>query len=397
MPQATGRPMAATMPLATSGKQQLIRWLCGETCAAARAMREVRTAWNTAVALKPPSATRLRPGVAGAGDDGGRLQRCRLHDDGGAIGSPAARRRRRRRQGRSRACRSRPGGANMSARACAAVLIQARRRALRPAMSMRVGCVAVAARSQAMRWAKLPVPKIRMSHAVRHVLFSVAVAVVACSDLIPFSGACQRRYEERSQGTRMTSSNRRRGDHRRRPDGLLLGLFPAPARAIGRRDREGQGVRGRERRQLRQPAPAGAQSRRNFRCRCGRMRSGRTCRGSPARTAAFIAVRARVSGVCARATSRSWSAPRAMRGRQAWTWTLLDGPAARRRWPVLSEVVTGASWSKRDAIADPAVASPAVARLAVRAGAQILEHTKVVAVGASGVRLRRCDRHGPDA
>ena len=57
MPQSTGRPIAVTMPLATSGKQQLIRRLPGETCASARATRDVSTAWNTAVALNPPSAT----------------------------------------------------------------------------------------------------------------------------------------------------------------------------------------------------------------------------------------------------------------------------------------------------------------------------------------------------
>ena len=69
---------------------------------------------------------------------------------------------------------------------------------------------------------------------------------------------------------------------------------------------------------------------------------------------------------------------------------LLDGPAARRRWPILSQVVTGASWSRRDAIAEPAIASPAVARQAVRAGAKILERTKVTAVEptASGFVLR---------
>jgi sarcosine oxidase subunit beta len=62
---------------------------------------------------------------------------------------------------------------------------------------------------------------------------------------------------------------------------------------------------------------------------------------------------------------------------------VLDGAEAQRRWPVLSGVVKGASWSKRDAIADPALAAPAVARLAVRAGAQLLDRTKVVAVETS--------------
>ena len=74
---------------------------------------------------------------------------------------------------------------------------------------------------------------------------------------------------------------------------------------------------------------------------------------------------------------------------------LLDGPSARRCWPLLSQVVTGASWSKRDAIADPALASPAVSRLALRAGAQILEHTKVVEVEptASGFAVRTDQGH----
>jgi sarcosine oxidase subunit beta len=69
---------------------------------------------------------------------------------------------------------------------------------------------------------------------------------------------------------------------------------------------------------------------------------------------------------------------------------LFEGPAARRRWPVLSRAVTGASWSKRDAVADPTVASPAVARLAQKVGAQLIEHTKVVAVErtSSGFALR---------
>ncbi len=59
---------------------------------------------------------------------------------------------------------------------------------------------------------------------------------------------------------------------------------------------------------------------------------------------------------------------------------LLDGPSTRRRWPILSEVVLGASWSRRDAITDPEVASAAVARLAWRAGAKIIEDTRVAKV-----------------
>jgi glycine/D-amino acid oxidase-like deaminating enzyme len=63
---------------------------------------------------------------------------------------------------------------------------------------------------------------------------------------------------------------------------------------------------------------------------------------------------------------------------------LLEGTAARHRWPVLSGAVTGALWSRRDAVADPAIASPAVVRLAQRAGARLLEHTKVIAVERMG-------------
>src|SRR5262249_37089551 len=57
------------------------------------------------------------------------------------------------------------GRANMWARARAAVAIQASRGALRPAMARRTGTSVAMARSQAMRWAKLPLPKIRMSQA----------------------------------------------------------------------------------------------------------------------------------------------------------------------------------------------------------------------------------------
>jgi sarcosine oxidase, subunit beta len=69
---------------------------------------------------------------------------------------------------------------------------------------------------------------------------------------------------------------------------------------------------------------------------------------------------------------------------------LLDGPVARRRWPILSAVVQGASWSKRDAVADPASASAAVVRLAQRAGVGLHEHARVVDIEriGSGFALR---------
>lgn len=56
-PQATGRPRAATIPLTTSGKQELIRRLSRCLSWIACATRMVSRAWNTAVALSPPSAT----------------------------------------------------------------------------------------------------------------------------------------------------------------------------------------------------------------------------------------------------------------------------------------------------------------------------------------------------
>jgi glycine/D-amino acid oxidase-like deaminating enzyme len=59
---------------------------------------------------------------------------------------------------------------------------------------------------------------------------------------------------------------------------------------------------------------------------------------------------------------------------------LLTGAAARRRWPMLSSLVTGASWSKRDAVAEPERVAPIVARLAVRAGAELIQRTKVVRI-----------------
>ena len=68
---------------------------------------------------------------------------------------------------------------------------------------------------------------------------------------------------------------------------------------------------------------------------------------------------------------------------------LLAGNAVRRRWPRLSNLVAAASWSRRDAVAEPTQIGPVVARLAVRAGAQLMERTKLTRVepGAAGFTL----------
>ena len=65
MPQSIGRPIAATMPLATSGKQQLIRRLCGETCASARATRDVSDGLEHGRRAQSALGDQSRPAVAG--------------------------------------------------------------------------------------------------------------------------------------------------------------------------------------------------------------------------------------------------------------------------------------------------------------------------------------------
>ena len=61
------------------------------------------------------------------------------------------------------------------------------------------------------------------------------------------------------------------------------------------------------------------------------------------------------------------------------------GPAElRRRWPWLSERAVAATFSARDATANPRLATPTVARAAARQGAIIRENTRVVAVDREG-------------
>jgi sarcosine oxidase, subunit beta len=60
----------------------------------------------------------------------------------------------------------------------------------------------------------------------------------------------------------------------------------------------------------------------------------------------------------------------------------------RRRWPWLSNLVAGASWSPRDGVANPRLAGPVVARAARALGAEIIEGTKVIGVEPANDRFR---------
>ena len=72
---------------------------------------------------------------------------------------------------------------------------------------------------------------------------------------------------------------------------------------------------------------------------------------------------------------------------------LLGPNEVRARFPWLSPTVTSASWSARDATANPRLATPAVARAARALGAVTMENTKIAALEphATGFRLRTDD------
>lgn len=59
---------------------------------------------------------------------------------------------------------------------------------------------------------------------------------------------------------------------------------------------------------------------------------------------------------------------------------VLGGNEARRRWPWLGPVVRAASWSERDATANPRLVTPAAARTAQANGATIVENTRAVEI-----------------
>jgi sarcosine oxidase subunit beta len=62
----------------------------------------------------------------------------------------------------------------------------------------------------------------------------------------------------------------------------------------------------------------------------------------------------------------------------------IDHTELRRRWPWLGEGLQAATYSARDATANPRLVSPAVARAAQRLGAEIVEHARVTQVRKNG-------------
>lgn len=62
----------------------------------------------------------------------------------------------------------------------------------------------------------------------------------------------------------------------------------------------------------------------------------------------------------------------------------LEPADLRRRWPWLGQQAVAATFSARDATANPRLATPAVMRAAARHGASVRENTRVVDIGRSG-------------
>jgi sarcosine oxidase, subunit beta len=67
---------------------------------------------------------------------------------------------------------------------------------------------------------------------------------------------------------------------------------------------------------------------------------------------------------------------------------MLDRAETRRRFPWLSDTVMGASWSARDATANPRLITPAAARAACTLGAEILTGVRVMAITKEAGRFR---------
>ena len=74
---------------------------------------------------------------------------------------------------------------------------------------------------------------------------------------------------------------------------------------------------------------------------------------------------------------------------------LLDRAETLRRWPFLTEATQGASWSWRDAVANPRLATPAFARAALALGATIHEQTDVLEIAHSAGHFTLRTATGP--
>lgn len=66
---------------------------------------------------------------------------------------------------------------------------------------------------------------------------------------------------------------------------------------------------------------------------------------------------------------------------------LLEGNELRSRWPFLSPRARAASWSRRDAVANPRLVAPAVGRAAAALGATVMPRTRVLAIEKAGDRF----------
>src|SRR5262245_50238552 len=376
IPHTTVRPMAVNMELTTSGKQPLTNRLAGAAAAVARATRAENTAWNTAVALSPPSATSRAQALPASPITAPPCRDAACTTTRGAsrpirsCAAPAL--------ARSTAwVVTSSGRANMWARARAAVAIQASRGALRPAMARRTGTSVAMARSQAMRWAKLPLPKIRMSQALamcssRCREASAGGRLGSRQGFEPILPALSAPIGWPRQGTREMA--------RTSADVAIIGggLIGAFAAFFLRQHRRSVIV-------IEKATAAAAASGRNF----GNLRlqghdpleyplalraqaiwealprlTGEDC-GLRGCGHAYLALGATDVGKLDTIVHQGQAAGLAIEH--------LDGAAARRRWPWLAPLVIGASWSGSDAVAEPKRASPAVVRLAVGRGEGLIE------------------------
>src|SRR5215218_2710126 len=157
MPQATRWPAASIIGFTTSGNEQLTSRASVPSRAMATATRVLSTAWNTAVALNPPSATsRLQASPVAAMTDEVWTDAACTTTLGRSVARTASTWSASR---RSHVCATKAAGrAKITARAADAVASHASRSRFRPAITTRTGCAAVAAMSKTIRAANAPVP-----------------------------------------------------------------------------------------------------------------------------------------------------------------------------------------------------------------------------------------------